>query len=120
MASDLIHWQSQLGAFSLWGFKVTCQTSTPVRRSQITHLSIHPTPVSTSRDTHPSQIQNKVVFSPDIQPRHSTDTFTRAQRRQSTQMFHSSGNIERSRNEEFVMAEEPPSGSPPSSDGESS
>ena len=54
------------------------RTSTPVRRSQITHLSIHPTPVSTSREMHPSQIQNKVVFSPDTQPRRSMDTFTHA------------------------------------------
>ena len=124
------------------------RTSTPVRRSQITHLSIHPTPVSTLRETHPSRIQNKVLFSPDIQLRHSTDTFTHAQRRQSAQMFsteettgnstyginprqlsasnwfqemfHSSGNTERGRNEEFVITEEPPSGSPPSSDGRSS
>jgi len=36
------------------------------------------------------------------------------------EMFHSSGNIEGSRNEEFVTTEEPPSGSPPSIDDRSS
>jgi len=36
------------------------QTSTPVRR-EITHLSIHPTPLSSFRNMHPSQIENKVI-----------------------------------------------------------
>ena len=125
------------------------QSSTPMRRSEITHLSIHPTPMSSYR-SHPSGLQQQhgISLSHDIQPRRSTDTFTHVRRRQSAQtfgtentpvppvygihprqlsasnrmqeMFDSPVGNEGTQKEEYFTTQEPSRGSPPSSDGESS